>query len=278
MKCKHPFRKGLGEFGCGRCLPCRINRQRLWTIRGLLEAGQHSHNYFATFTFNDESLPSDGSLSVREAQLLLKRIRERFGPFRYFLCGEYGERSWRPHYHALLFGLRDGCRLEEVWKKGFVHVSGVGQESIAYVVGYCLKGAFNKSGMRWLGKEHLRPEFSIMSRKPGLGAAAAAQIAQFYTSETGSQVLASVGRVSTVVRQGMQKWPLGRYLTSRIRTDAGIDLQAESRIRQLREQVELLSLGQVELNQLVHDRQGISERSGLRAEARFKRKILERKL
>jgi len=34
----------------------------------------------------------------------MKRLRFHMGPTRFFMCGEYGEENFRPHFHALLFG------------------------------------------------------------------------------------------------------------------------------------------------------------------------------
>ena len=36
---------------------------------------------------------------------LSKRLRDRvgYGRFRFYACGEYGETTNRPHYHAILF-------------------------------------------------------------------------------------------------------------------------------------------------------------------------------
>ena len=65
----------------------------------------HPANCFVTLTYDEKHLPKDGSLCLEHVQLFLKRLR--FGsafPLRYFLCGEYGEKTSRPHYHICLFG------------------------------------------------------------------------------------------------------------------------------------------------------------------------------
>lgn len=277
MKCKIPFRSGLGEYGCGQCLPCRINYQRLWTIRYVLEAGQHQHNTFATLTFNENDAPRDGCVTVPTAQLFLRRLRARVGPVRYAIVGEYGERSWRPHYHALLFGLRDGLGVREAWQYGFVDISGVGLESAAYVAGYTLKGAHNRRGIEWHGKK-LNPEFVRRSLKPGLGATSADLIGNFYTTLPGSRALATAQDVSGVVRQGLKLWPIGRYLKGRARNSAGLDSDSIWRARQLMDAELLKTLSQSSLNDLIKFRSGVSEQSGFRAEARYRRKSLEKKL
>lgn len=90
---------------CQKCLRCRLNRSADWAVRCVHEAALHSRNSFITITYNDQYLPANGSLVQRDYQLFLKRLRRSFGPFRYYMCGEYGEKGLRPHYHFCLFGL-----------------------------------------------------------------------------------------------------------------------------------------------------------------------------
>ena len=128
---------------------------------------------------------------------------------RFYMCGEYGNRCkhridldrvvcpmcnvGRPHYHACLFNCSfpdlvaygsgvDGYgrftsgTLERIWKYGFVDVSPLNFDTAAYVARYCLKKV--NGG---LAEDHymccdldgvitfLTPEFSLMSRRPGIG-------------------------------------------------------------------------------------------------------------
>lgn len=119
------------ELPCGRCLDCRIGRQREWALRCEHEAQMYRHpdgrtNACAvTLTYDEETCPSDYSVDVREWQLFAKRLRQKmwrahrkaagaglktkslaktFRGARYLAVGEYGGRFLRPHYHALLFG------------------------------------------------------------------------------------------------------------------------------------------------------------------------------
>jgi len=61
---------------------------------------------FITLTYNDKNLPDDYSLNKQHFKDFLKRFRKAIEPakIRYFMCGEYGDDSWRPHYHAIIFG------------------------------------------------------------------------------------------------------------------------------------------------------------------------------
>jgi len=65
-------------------------------------------NFFVTLTYNDEFLPPYGSLSLRDFQLFMKRLRKAknsssVNPVRFFMGAEYGDYNFRPHYHVLLF-------------------------------------------------------------------------------------------------------------------------------------------------------------------------------
>lgn len=95
------------DLPCGQCAGCRWTKAKDWSLRCVHEAQLHSRNCFITLTYNDEHLPENESLDVEHWQLFAKKLRHRFGKFRFLHCGEYGELG-RPHYHALLFGLDFG--------------------------------------------------------------------------------------------------------------------------------------------------------------------------
>lgn len=91
---------------CGQCVGCRISRARSWAVRLYHEAQLHDNSSFITLTYNPESIPENGSLDKADHQRFIRRLRKRLKParVRYFLCGEYGEETLRPHYHLALFG------------------------------------------------------------------------------------------------------------------------------------------------------------------------------
>lgn len=181
------------ELACGQCRGCRAERARQWAVRCVHESLMHERNCFVTLTYRDSSLPLDMSLDVSHWQKFAKRVRKELGPFRFFHCGEYGEQSLRPHYHACLFGLdfsedriyikgSDFQRLytsptlERLWGYGNVSVGNLDYESAAYVARYCTKKItgelaeghylrYNDDGEVW----SVRPEYCTMSRRPGIG-------------------------------------------------------------------------------------------------------------
>lgn len=148
MLCIEPVNLGSREVPCGTCPACRVNRRRDWTARLLLhEAGHVGVSAFVTLTYEDSQLPRDangeGCLSPGDLRWFAQRLRRAVGSVRYCLVGEYGERTHRPHYHALLWADR-GVDLEgavrSAWNKGFVDVGEVSEASVVYTVSYLLKG------------------------------------------------------------------------------------------------------------------------------------------
>lgn len=168
---------------CGQCRGCRLDRSREWAIRCVHEASLHERSCFVTLTYAE--LPTGGSLELRDWQLFAKRVRKNVGPFRFFHCGEYGEETDRPHYHAAIFGLdfRKGARLhsrnhqgdalyvspllEELWPHGFAPVGALTWQSAAYIARYVMKKQTGQAAKEVYGDR--RPPYVTMSRRPGLG-------------------------------------------------------------------------------------------------------------
>lgn len=164
------------------------------------ELKNNANAYFITLTYDEESIPivniltgecdirgktSDeciGTLRKKDVQDFLKRLRSRISPrkIRYYLCGEYGTRTSRPHYHAIIFGDENLRRarlpsdiptsveqlIRDCWQLdgktiGFTDVQDITDNRIYYVAKYITKSNTNLDG--------LQPPFSLMSRKPAIG-------------------------------------------------------------------------------------------------------------
>lgn len=180
------------DLPCGQCIGCRLAYSRNWAVRMMHEASLHLSNCFLTLTYDEEHLPSDLSLDKRHFQLFMKRLRKRYGKLRFFHCGEYGEQSQRPHYHAILFGFdfpdkvlhseRDGVKLyvseslDELWPYGFCSIGSVTFESCAYVARYVLKKVTGDAAEQHYSRFNfstgevysVQPEYVTMSRRPGI--------------------------------------------------------------------------------------------------------------
>ena len=146
---------------CGKCAACLSSRRESWTIRLLEEAKVFLFNYFLTLTYSDENLPKSG-VSKRDFQLFMKRFRKRVASYlRFYVVGEYGTHTFRPHYHLLLFSPEeiDIDIVEEEWGKGHVWPGKVEVRSVSYVAKYHVNRTDSPSG--------LSPPFCLMSK--GIG-------------------------------------------------------------------------------------------------------------
>lgn len=183
------------QLPCGQCVGCRLERSRQWAIRCVHESQLYDFNSFVTLTYDEEHLPQDGGLIYRHFQLFMKRLRKAKPGVRFYMCGEYGEESLRPHYHACLFNcffedrrvyreLASGSKLytsdvlSALWPYGFSSVGDVTFESAAYVARYVMKkvtGPMAEEHYQRVDGDtgeiyHVSPEFTHMSLKPGIGA------------------------------------------------------------------------------------------------------------
>lgn len=154
---------------------------------------------------------------------------------RFFLVGEYGESSGRPHYHACLFGYK-GCLhgdirllypgtdkwpecscasceiIRATWGHGRIHQGVIERKSAQYVAGYTVK----KDESDAYGRER---EFARMSLRPGIGSGAV----EFIAKTIGDyDLLARQGDVPASLRIGSRILPLGRYLRDKLREKCGV--------------------------------------------------------
>lgn len=183
-------------FRCGKCFNCLKYRGSVLLARCVAECRLHDDNAFITLTVDDANIETvfpGRSLSHRPWQLFCKRLRKKCSkPIKFMMCGEYGEQSLRPHYHAVIFGLapyeyidtgvrlsdgRPACRLRcdnhvfaDCWSFGNVYCGRAEEASIAYVSGYTLKQYTLGRDDTWYVDRGLSSEYVKWSRRPGLGA------------------------------------------------------------------------------------------------------------
>lgn len=193
MKCLHPltlyYRLIPGEKSsptvaydapCGKCIWCQKRKQKEWVIRMQEELKVSDLALFVTLTYDDEHIPIENDIPCvdkRDVQLYLKRLRKSISPYftvRYFLCSEYGMKTFRPHYHAVLFfrlnsvyssEWRDSYlsllskEVVDKWQQGFCYVGTCTPQSISYVAKYVVKPKEYENLPTWI----------LVSRNPGLG-------------------------------------------------------------------------------------------------------------
>lgn len=214
MACYHPipaYQGGPGEkprlwppvgtatlkLPCGSCLGCRTDHATDWAHRAENEASSWDHNCFVTLTYDDDHLPEHGHLRPRDLRNFIKRVRQAvrrtykrsapaiasvrpIGP-RYLGCGEYGDRTNRPHYHVLLFncaftdsyvvakGLRESPTLAKYWELGGHRIGELTGASANYVAQYSLKKLGHPVERHDQNGEVYQEPFIRMSLKPPIG-------------------------------------------------------------------------------------------------------------
>lgn len=171
MRCLHPVVVEIPDESrltgkkrifapCGKCEACYSNLRAEWQLRLETEFKHSVNSYFITLTYDDDHLPLDvvrhytsdldivediiPVFSKKDISSMMKRFRKRLGTsgIRFFIAGEYGPQTFRPHYHGLLFNLPNVSIkyvqkiLEECWRNGFVSVSRVTPARVGYVAKY----------------------------------------------------------------------------------------------------------------------------------------------
>lgn len=210
--------RGIQGFPCGKCLPCLVKRRRLWASRLVLESFTSAASYFITLTYSPENYPPNGSLQPEVTQRFLKRFRRKMEPckVRYFMVGEYGDQSARPHYHAAIFldvaesqsYVQTVC--DESWGLGFSVVGQLTPQSAAYTAGYVTKKLVSLEPSFLAGRAK---EFARMSLRPGIGRKAMESVATVLGTEIGlDHISRQEGAMPTYLKMGSKSLVLGRYL------------------------------------------------------------------
>lgn len=213
---------------CSRCIGCRQNHAAGWQFRIMAQAQMHpfGESSFVTLTYRPEAEPQYGSLFYPHVQQFIRALRFQYPDVKvsFYCVGEYGPTTDRPHYHLCIFGVGfRGSRtpvakgpsghlcystpeLSRLWPHGFSSVGDLTVESAAYVARHHINkinGPMAEAKYQRVLPEtgeviQLVPEFSHMSRRPGIGAS--------WFAKWGSDVFPRDG----VIRNGKQL-PAPRY-------------------------------------------------------------------
>lgn len=183
---------------CGKCPECCKDYYTMWATRGSRELMRWESSLFITLTYDEQHLPPDRSLCKKDLQDFLKRLKRKLGstkenPVRQTYCGEYGEKTNRPHYHVILYNADFSDKkpfrktdqghqvftsqtLDDTWIHGRCEFGFATPASIAYLYKYILKKKSRKEKQEPRIIEHegityeVEHEFIESSRNPGIGA------------------------------------------------------------------------------------------------------------
>lgn len=183
----------------------------------------------------EEKMEAALELRPQDVQLWLKRLRKKIAPsrIRFFVSGEYGDETFRPHYHAVLFGFptciyfrsryserKKNCcywcdLVRDTWGHGHVFLGTVEDFSAQYVCGYVVKKMTSADDPRLEGRH---PEFARMSLRPGIAHSAMWDVASVHLRY---DLQSPEGDVIGSLREARREKPLGRYLVHSLRKMVG---------------------------------------------------------
>lgn len=179
---------------CGKCVQCLRRRANGWTFRLLEESKVSTSCAFITLTYEDTPTSENGfpTLHKPDLQKFFKRLRKRISDnhlsygytykkdiptIKYYACGEYGSKTYRPHYHAIVYNLPYMLFTEDFisscWGLGHVQIDQGNELTMRYCSKYVMKSHWNKDltlvdcSTGELFEDDRIPEFSLMSKKLG---------------------------------------------------------------------------------------------------------------
>jgi len=172
------------QIKCGKCKGCKLAYASQYTVRLMHELHTFPDAMFLTLTYDEENLPTNGSLIKKDLSLFMERLRHHFEgireikmpdgllkkPIRAYSVGEYGDINGRPHYHSIMFNfwfpdalqskqnkqgdwLYTSALLDKIWGKGLANFSRVTAETCGYVARYTQKKLYGQ-----LAEERYRHE------------------------------------------------------------------------------------------------------------------------
>lgn len=207
---KNPAGFGTLRVPCGNCPGCKNKRAADWAFRLQQESKRHASSHFATLTYDDEHVQGspNGLLTLNKIHLqtFFKTLRKQSPgeKIKYYACGEYGGRTFRPHYHAIIFGATPSA-VDNSWNHGHVRIDPVNDATIRYVTGYVTKpSVVDKSDPN----DDRQRESAFMSKNMGLN---------YLTDEI--KDYHEKGSKSFLTLPGGQKQALPRYYRDKIFTE-----------------------------------------------------------
>lgn len=174
---------------CGKCVECLQQRRNSWGKRTELEMYsngmlRYKHAYLITLTYSNLHIPRDSrgnyTLRLKQVQMYIDRLRSHH-KLRYLICGEYGGRTHRPHYHLLIVtdDLITRHEYDTQWQLGYIDYQEVKHsltdivKTARYISKYIAKGECDSKDVldftayRKALRDYLPPDLKHV-RKPEL--------------------------------------------------------------------------------------------------------------
>jgi len=146
----------------------------------------HNENTFLTLTYSPENLKSDFIVKP-DFQKFIKLLRYHTGRnIRYMVSHEYGSQTFRPHFHAIIFGwepsnqkflkhtdsghaLFTSPEVEKLWKHGFHSIGTANEKTAYYIASYALSGRTRTLTHPNTGELITLSDSMDVSKRPAIG-------------------------------------------------------------------------------------------------------------
>lgn len=205
-------KEGCTILPCGHCAACKLTASSSWANRMEMELPYHKNAWFLTLTYDDEHVPwsynnglginkKTGEIEIENLTLnykdmqdfwkRLRRYREYHkiddGELMYFQAGEYGGKTHRPHYHAIVYDLnikKEDLReykrkngivyyncdwITKIWGNGHVVITEASWKAFAYTARYTTKKVYGSESKKYYSDMGILPEKCMMSKNPAIG-------------------------------------------------------------------------------------------------------------
>lgn len=259
---------------CNKCLACKMRKSAEWAARAAQEAEYYpdGERWFITFTYDEDNLPryyealgeiitggnpigGTPTLYHKDMQNLFKRIRDaerkkakREGreerKIKFLMSGEYGDQTGRPHYHAIIFGLKiddltptktdrgvihyKSNWLQAKWGKGIVDIEEYSLTNAQYVAQYTVKKAYGFQAQQKYKELGIRAPYLVVSNG----------FSERWVTEHEAEILAGRGESYLPTKSGTRIAPPSAYAQRKLRrkrTAAEIEQRQKDAVeRQLR--------------------------------------------
>lgn len=143
---REKFKEDVITIPCGKCESCKINYRNEWATRLVNEKDYHKEALFLTLTYE-----KNPKLKKQDIKEFIKKLKIKT----YLAAGEYGEKTGRAHWHAIIYSDEEiddvkrnntlnrleSKKISKAWEHGFVEIGECNEASANYTCGYTIKKA-----------------------------------------------------------------------------------------------------------------------------------------
>jgi hypothetical protein len=264
------------SVGCGHCIPCHLKYCNQWGFRFKIHSIENPIFYCVTLTYNNKSLPyitADNNkkymtLVRAHATTFFKNLRNatekrwkklpiKRPKISYLICGEYGDKFKRPHYHAIIFNAHPDDILTS-WRHGAIHF---GNNNLDATLNYCLK--YTLKSKIWKQQTNKSYERPFVNFSKGIGETCIISHTTIETKidlETGEYTTHKknhyISSLPEILDYSGIKILLPRYYSDKLNQKVDTEkyrIQAQEKYQEINKYLETQNLTRFQWNKMYHE-------------------------